>query len=190
VIIDVTLRLSKSWQAKLNYAGLKQLSDDASAQAVFEQVIAIRQAKLPDPKQLPNAGSFFKNPIVTAAKYKNLLRVYSNIPAYPQPNGEVKLAAGWLIEQAGLKGYRVGDVGVHDKQALVLVNYANNNTQGKALVELAKHIQTKVLALFDILLEPEVRMLGASGLINPQILLKSKVEGKFGDKLESKEKSN
>jgi UDP-N-acetylmuramate dehydrogenase len=161
IITEVILNFPKQWKANLSYAGLSELGDNPTAKQVMEQVIQLRQAKLPDPKLLPNAGSFFKNPIVNEEKLKSLKVLYPKIPYYPQDNGTFKLAAGWLIEQAGLKGYREKGVGVHEAQALVLVNHSSE--QGQDIVELAKYVQQAVLAKFEILISPEVRMITASG---------------------------
>jgi UDP-N-acetylmuramate dehydrogenase len=163
LIVEVTIRLAKQWQANLTYRGLDELPNDATAKDVFDKVMAIRQAKLPDPTTLPNAGSFFKNPVVEKQTFQALKVKYPTIPAYPQDNGKVKLAAGWLIEQSGLKGYRAGDVGVAETQALVLVNYASKN--GQDIIHLAQYVQRQVLAKFDIFLQPEVRLLSSNGLI-------------------------
>lgn len=161
IITEVVFNFPKAWQANLSYAGLSDLGDNPSAKQVMDRVISLRQAKLPDPSKLPNAGSFFKNPIVNEEKLILLKNSYPSIPFYPQGEGLVKLAAGWLIEQAGLKGYRDSGVGVHEHQALVLVNYANE--QGKRIVTLAKYVQQQVLTKFDILISPEVRMITAQG---------------------------
>jgi UDP-N-acetylmuramate dehydrogenase len=161
IIIEVVLTFPKAWQANLSYAGLSELGKMPSAKQIMDKVIALRQAKLPDPCKLPNAGSFFKNPIVNEEKLTLLQSTYPQIPFYPQGNGLVKLAAGWLIEQAGLKGYRIKDVGVHEHQALVLVNYSGD--QGKEVVILAKYVQQQVLTKFNISIYPEVRMITAKG---------------------------
>ncbi|MDO6445524.1 UDP-N-acetylmuramate dehydrogenase [Colwellia sp. 1_MG-2023] len=163
LIVEVTIRLAKLWQANLTYRGLDELPSDATAKEVFNKVIAIRQAKLPDPEILPNAGSFFKNPVVDKQTFETLKVKYPNMPAYMQDNGKVKLAAGWLIEQSGLKGYSTGEVGVAETQALVLVNYASKN--GQDIIHLAQYVQSQVLAKFDIFLQPEVRLLSSKGLI-------------------------
>ncbi|MEW6989927.1 UDP-N-acetylmuramate dehydrogenase [Colwelliaceae bacterium 6441] len=162
VIVEVTFKLSKLWQANLSYQGLDLLAKNATAMDVFQQVIAIRQAKLPDPLSLPNAGSFFKNPIVDNALFKVLIKLYPEMPSYPQANEKVKLAAGWLIEKAGMKGFTVNEVGVDKNQALVLVNYASK--KGQDIVKLAHYVQKVVQEKFDIVLEPEVRMLSSNGL--------------------------
>lgn len=161
LIISITLKLPKKWQANLSYKGLNSLPEQTSAQDVMRAVITLRESKLPNPNILPNAGSFFKNPIVTLKKLKGLQKVYPNLPFYPQTDNYVKLAAGWLIEQCGLKGYRLNNVGVHDKQALVLVNYGSNT--GKDIVELAHYVQNSVYEKFAIKLQPEVKIVTARG---------------------------
>lgn len=161
IITHIRLRLPKAWQPKMTYQGLDQLSVNSSPDDIMNQVIKLRQGKLPDPKSLPNAGSFFKNPIITIDQYNSLLLIYPNIPSYPQGDNVVKIAAGWLIDQAGLKGYRVIDVGVHVNQALVIVNYGKST--GKEIVVLAKYIQKCVYEKFEIMLNPEVKMVTAQG---------------------------
>lgn len=162
IITDVILSFSKKWRANLSYSGLNELGPSPSAKEVMEQVISLRQAKLPDPKQLPNAGSFFKNPLVTKEIFANLSSTYLNMPFYPQKNGQIKLAAGWLIDQVGLKGFCNNGVGVHENQALVLVNHTSD--QGKDIVALAQYVQKQVFEKFEISLIPEVRMVTSQGL--------------------------
>lgn len=161
IIVEVVLSFPKNWQPNLSYSGLDELGVNPSPKQVMDKVISLRQTKLPDPKKLANAGSFFKNPVINEKKLKVLKSLYPNIPYYPQADDQVKLAAGWLIEQAGLKGYRENGVGVHKDQALVLVNYESEN--GGDIVMLAKYVQQKVLAQFGILISPEVRMVTAHG---------------------------
>ena len=161
LITQVTLKFPKQWQANLSYAGLDTLAKESTAQRVMDKVIVLRNSKLPDPKKLPNAGSFFKNPIVSAEIFASLIKQYPNMPNYPQPNGNVKLAAGWLIDQAGLKGFRYAGVGVHQQQALVLVNY--DSILGSDLISLAKYIQRKVANKFSVSINPEVRMITSQG---------------------------
>jgi UDP-N-acetylmuramate dehydrogenase len=161
VIMEVVFNFPKAWQPNLSYAGLNDLGETPSAKEVMDRVISLRQVKLPDPRKLPNAGSFFKNPIVNEQTLKSLKSRYPKIPFYPQNHGLVKLAAGWLIEQAGLKGYCQNGVGVHENQALVLVNYASE--QGKDIIALAKYVQQQVLIKFNISISPEVRMITANG---------------------------
>ena len=161
LITQVTFKFAKAWQANLSYAGLDVLEKTSTARQVMMQVIALRSSKLPDPKVLPNAGSFFKNPIVNETDFRLLKQSYPHIPHYPQPNGEIKLAAGWLIDQVGLKGFRHQDVGVHQQQALVLVNYGSYF--GSDIISLAKYIQREVLQKFSVSLIPEVRMITQQG---------------------------
>jgi len=154
-IINVRLRLSQTPKFILNYGDLKALNKKKNlvVKEVRDKVIALRSEKLPDPKVLPNAGSFFKNPLVSASKAQQLNSKYPKIVAYPQNDGQFKLAAGWLIEQADWKGKRIGDVGMHAQQALVLVNY-KNASQAEVLA-LAAQVQASVLDKFDVSLEIE-----------------------------------
>jgi UDP-N-acetylmuramate dehydrogenase len=124
---------------------------------ISDAVIRIRKSKLPDPAELGNSGSFFKNPTVSADVHAHLVANHPSAPGYPQPDGRVKLAAGWLIEQAGWKGFRRGDAGVHTKQALVLVNYGG--ATGPEIWQLAQDIVADVHARFGVLLEPEVNVI-------------------------------
>lgn len=164
VITEVLLSFPKIWQAKLSYTGLQDLGLNPSAIDVMDKVISLRQSKLPDPKLLPNAGSFFKNPVVSKEKLLYLHSIYPNMPFYPQDENQVKLAAGWLIDQVGLKGYCKDGVGVHEHQALVLVNH--NSKNGKDILALAKLVQSKVFESFGILLSPEVHMVTSQGKID------------------------
>jgi UDP-N-acetylmuramate dehydrogenase len=120
-------------------------------------VIAIRQSKLPDPKEIGNAGSFFKNPVVEREVLNQILEEYPDAPNYPAPNGKVKLAAGWLIDQAGWKGKTFDQFGVHKKQALVLVNY--QNADGKDIFQLSEEILRDILNKFGVKLEREVNII-------------------------------
>lgn len=155
VISSVTFRLSRQYQPKLSYAPLAQRFGDQSgvdALEVFEAVCEIRSAKLPDPAILGNAGSFFKNPVVTQSQFEKLLADYPAIPNYPAESGR-KLAAGWLIEQAGLKGFTDGPVGVHKLQALVLVNYGRASRSD--IERLAINVREQVRTKFGVELEQE-----------------------------------
>ncbi len=164
VITHITLRFPKQWQAKLSYQGLNTLAKNSQAKDVMAAVIAIRQSKLPDPSLIPNAGSFFKNPVVSEKEFSSLSAIYPEIPHYPQEGGTIKLAAGWLIEKSGLKGYEENGAGVHSQQALVLTNV--NTAQGADIKNLAQHVQNKVFEKFTIKLTPEVRIISAHGEIS------------------------
>ncbi|KAB1158684.1 UDP-N-acetylmuramate dehydrogenase [Tenacibaculum aiptasiae] len=124
---------------------------------VSDAVIAIRQSKLPDPKEIGNSGSFFKNPVISTSLFQEIQKDFPNIPSYPISREEVKVPAGWLIEQSGFKGKRFGDYGVHEKQALVLVNYGG--ATGKEIYELAQKIQKTIKKKFSIELEIEVNVI-------------------------------
>lgn len=163
LIMEVSLKLPKKWSANLSYQGLDMLSQNSTALMVLEKVVSLRQSKLPNPLVLPNAGSFFKNPIVNADVFSLLLKSHPDIPYYLQHNGDVKIAAGWLIEQSGLKGYKNGDAGVHENQALVLVNYGS--ATGAEILALATYVQKSVFDKFSIWLSPEVRLIGSHGEI-------------------------
>ena len=156
VVVSVTFALPKTWQANLSYNDLAQAFSgvqNATPQAVFDQVVAIRKRKLPDPEQLGSAGSFFKNPIVTREVFQALLERFPSIVHYRMAGNMEKLAAGWLIDQAGLKGVRQGDAGTYEKQALVLVNHGE--ASGAELWQFAEHIRESVFDLFGVTLEPE-----------------------------------
>lgn len=157
VIVAVGFCLNRQGRAKLNYKGLDHLPADANLPAVMNAVIAVRQTKLPDPAKLANCGSFFKNPVVPAAQFELLQQRYPAIANYPQADGQIKLAAAWLIEQVGLKGYQLGGIACYQQQPLVLVN----QEQGTAadLLQLIELIQQCVLDKFQVQLEPEVRLL-------------------------------
>lgn len=158
VITDVTFRLPKQWQALTRYADLNTElgtvgQPAARALDVANAVIAIRRRKLPDPAQLPNAGSFFQNPVVDAACADRLHATHPDMPRYAQADGRVKLAAGWLIENAGWKGRRLGAVGMYQNQALVLVNHGH--ARGSDVVALMQAVQADVLSTFGVPLVPE-----------------------------------
>jgi UDP-N-acetylmuramate dehydrogenase len=156
VILDVTFGLPKDWQPHLRYAELAQaLHGNASpdARTIADAVIAIRRAKLPDPAVIGNAGSFFKNPLVSTEKCLSLLQQFPALVHHAQGDGSEKLAAGWLIDQCGWKGKSVGPAGVYPKQALVLVNHGG--ASGSDIIGLAASIQADVLARYGVMLEPE-----------------------------------
>lgn len=161
VILSVIFRLSKYPVFNTSYGAIEQELQqmnvkELSIQAISQAVINIRSSKLPDPKQTGNAGSFFKNPQIEAEQYEQLKANFPNISAYPLPDGNVKLAAGWLIEQCGWKGYRDGDAGCHAKQALVLVNYGH--AKGEDIYALSEKIITSVREKFGVTLEREVNI--------------------------------
>jgi UDP-N-acetylmuramate dehydrogenase len=161
IILNVTYRLNKTPKFNTSYGAIEQELErmgvqQLSIQAISQAVINIRTSKLPDPAKIGNAGSFFKNPSVTADVYAQLKTQYPNIVGYPNADGTVKLAAGWLIEQSGWKGYRRGDAGVHEKQALVLVNYGN--ATGKEIYDLSEDVMKSVHAKFGVHLEREVNV--------------------------------
>ena len=160
VITDLSLRLrKKNFQLHTSYGALQQelasnKITNPSPKDISQAVINIRSTKLPDPKHLGNAGSFFKNPIVSDKQLKNLKKSFSEIPYYPQSKRYHKIPAAWLIEKAGLKGARDGDVGIHKNHALVLVNYGN--ASGHDIKAFSIMVQQKVQRYFGIQLDPEV----------------------------------
>jgi UDP-N-acetylmuramate dehydrogenase len=158
VVVSVVFRLPKAWQANTNYADVAQelvarAIETPNAQQVAEAVIAVRQRKLPDPATVPNAGSFFHNPVVSSAQAEALAVQYPKLPRYPQADGRVKLAAGWLIEQAGWKGQALGPVGMYERQALVLVNHGG--ATGDDVRRAMNAVQAAVREKFAIELTPE-----------------------------------
>ncbi|OZI26785.1 UDP-N-acetylenolpyruvoylglucosamine reductase [Bordetella genomosp. 9] len=155
-IVSVRFALPRPWQPVLDYPDLRThpaLADAVSARAIFDAVCAIRRQKLPDPAVIGNAGSFFKNPIVTAAQHAVLSDRFPGLVSYPQADGRYKLAAGWLIDQCGWKGRSLGPVGVHDRQALVLVN--RGGARAADIMALANAIRADVQARYGVDLEPE-----------------------------------
>jgi UDP-N-acetylmuramate dehydrogenase len=160
-ITAVGLRLPKAWTPVLGYGPLAALGDAPTAQAIFDTVCATRRAKLPDPAVLGNAGSFFKNPVVTRALADTLKQQYPHMPCYPAGEGQAKLAAGWLIDQCGLKGFAIGRAAVHQEQALVLVNLGGASAM--ELIALAAHVRDSVEQKFGVVLEHEVRFMGLTG---------------------------
>lgn len=162
LITSVHFSFPKAWQPVLNYKELSDLPSTVSGQELMQRIIEVRQMKLPDPDKLANAGSFFKNPTVSQQQADQLSRLHPNLPMYPQADGQVKIAAGWLIEQAGLKGLQQGGAAVHKNQALVLVNHGK--ATGAEVQQLAATIQHTVYKHYGISLEPEVRLIKANGL--------------------------
>lgn len=162
IVTSVVFRLDKFIEYKLDYGDLRAEVEKRGGENIHhvrDAVIAIRESKLPDPGQLGNAGSFFKNPVVSSIVAETLKAEFPAIPVYPAGNGKRKLAAGWLIDQCGWKGFREGDAGIHERQALVLVNYGK--ASGKEIYDLAMRVRESVKKRFNVLLEPEVNLLGA-----------------------------
>ena len=156
IVTKVVFQIPKDWQAKIHYADLaKQFEGkpNPTAEEIFLAVCKIRTHKLPDPKVIGNVGSFFQNPIISNEQYETLLKKYADLVSYPDTPGKRKLAAGWLIDQCGFKGQRMGEVGVYENQALVLVNHGNGTAQD--ILGLAKCIQDKVRKEFGVSLEIE-----------------------------------
>ncbi|MBX2931010.1 MAG: UDP-N-acetylmuramate dehydrogenase [Chitinophagaceae bacterium] len=162
VILNVTFRLNKKPTYHISYGAIeaalqKMKITTLSAKAISDAVIQIRSSKLPNPAELPNAGSFFKNPIISSVQFEELKKVHPTLNGYNEHNQSKKISAAWLIEQSGWKGYRKNDVGCHSKQALVLINYGN--ATGKEIVDLSKAIITDVQNKFGITLQREVNII-------------------------------
>lgn len=163
-ISSITLSLTRrnhrfniSYGAIADYLKSAGSSQDLSVRRISDAVIAIRRSKLPDPADIGNAGSFFKNPSVTADKYQMLKKEFPTMPTFPSENHQFKIPAAWLIEQCGWKGKTFGAIGVHKHQALVLVNYGGG--EGRYIWDLAMRIQQSVREKFDISLQPEVNVI-------------------------------
>ena len=161
LITRVTYGLSRTFQPHLDYGNIRQELErrgikEPTAQQLRDVIIDIRNAKLPDPKIEGNAGSFFMNPIVTRQKYEKLAALYPDMPHYKVDSRHEKIPAGWMIEQCGWKGKSLGRAGVHDKQALVLVN--RGGATGSEIVALCDAICKDVKAKFDIDIHPEVNI--------------------------------
>ena len=161
VITSVTFSIPKIWQAVEHYGELRELSEP-SAMDIFNKVIKVRQSKLPDPKKIGNAGSFFKNPIIGLEHYSQLQKTWPSMPSYALDNiAKVKVPAAWLIDKLGFKGKKIGGIGCHPNQALVLTN--DGSGTGEQLLQLARAIKSAVLQEFSIVLENEVRLIGKHG---------------------------
>lgn len=162
IILNVSFRLQKNAQVNTQYGVIEAELDRAGIAKpgiadVSAAVIAIRQSKLPDPREIGNAGSFFKNPVINISTLKNIQKEFPDVPNYPAGEGHVKLAAGWLIEQAGWKGWRKDNHGVHAKQALVLVNYGG--CSGEEILALSNNIISDIFSRFGVRLEREVNVI-------------------------------
>lgn len=162
-IVAVGIRLRKAWQPRLSYGDLKRIeAHSVTPRQIYDTVCNIRRRNIPDPALTGNAGSFFKNPVISAEEATRLLARYPNAPYYDQPDGRVKLAAGWLIECCKLNGYQLGGAAVHNQQALILINQDGHAT-GQEIAALAQYVRRKVASKFAIWLEPEVRLIAAQG---------------------------
>lgn len=160
IITSVELNLSKApHQPNISYGGLSEKMEGKiiDIQRVAQAVIEIRSAKLPDPRKIGNSGSFFKNPVIPSKQFTELQQQYPQMPHYPDQEGKIKIPAAWLIDKLGYRGYRKNDAGVHQNQALVLVNYGK--ASGTEIKKLAQEIRDKVLENFAIDLEFEVNIL-------------------------------
>lgn len=160
IITAVEIALSHTPRPRLGYGDVErevEARGGVTLRNIREAICSIRRAKLPDPAVLGNAGSFFKNPVVEASVAENLLKTYPEMPHYPAPEGRVKLAAGWLIDRAGMKGRREGAVGVHERQALVLVNHGG--ATGGEVIAFAHKVQETVREKFGIEIDTEVNIL-------------------------------
>tara|TARA_R110002124_G_scaffold282114_1_gene457020 strand:+ start:2716 stop:3744 length:1029 start_codon:yes stop_codon:yes gene_type:complete len=163
VITSVTLALSRNGEPTASYRALSELLEKKhitkpSIKDISDAVIEIRQSKLPDPNEIGNTGSFFKNPVISVDHFNKLKSKYPEIPSYPVTERQVKVPAGWLIDKDGWKGKRIGDAGVHEKQALVLVNHGK--ATGEEIWNLASQIRLSIQEKFNILLIPEVNIIG------------------------------
>lgn len=161
IVTYINMRLSKKPRLSVHYSGLKEELEhcpELTLQAVRDAVIAIRRRKLPDPEQIGNAGSFFMNPVIPVAQFEKLKAQYPDIPSYVAGEGQLKIPAGWLIEQCGFKGKSHGSVGVYEKQALVLVNLGD--ARGHEIALVAESIRMAVLERFGIEIVPEVKYVG------------------------------
>lgn len=160
IITAVEIALSHTPRPRLGYGDVErevEARGGATLRNIREAICSIRRAKLPDPAVLGNAGSFFKNPVVGAAAAERLLAEYPDMPHYPAPEGREKLAAGWLIDRAGMKGHRAGNVGVHERQALVIVNHGG--ATGGEVIAFARTVQARVREKFGIEIDTEVNIL-------------------------------
>ncbi len=162
IISSVTLNLTRNHMINTSYGAIEEILKEWSIkeptiQDVSKAVILIRSTKLPDPKKIGTAGSFFKNPIITLDKYYALKKTWTSLPGYTDSEGHIKVPAAWLIEKSGWKGKRLGDIGVHEDQALVLVNYGRGS--GKEIYNLALEVQKSIFENFKITLDPEVKII-------------------------------
>ena len=161
VITAITLKFPQQWQANINYNGLEDLPSHTSPEAIFTRVVSIRKNKLPDPTILGNAGSFFKNPVITTSLLQQIQSDFPQIPFFPINDKLVKVPAAYLIEQCGLKGHEWGPIATHTKQPLVLINLGE--ALGSDVLHAARCIKEAVQQRFAVILNNEVRLIGAEG---------------------------
>lgn len=165
IIVSIGLRLNKKWRPILKYGALNKLNPAfVTPKQIFNFVCTMRRKTLPDYRKIGNAGSFFKNPLVSEEKYRLLISNHPDMPYYPQADGQVKLAAAWLIDQCKLRGHRIGGAAVHRYQALILINI--DNTTSENIIDLARYVRNTVASTFGVWLEPEVCFIGAVGELN------------------------
>jgi UDP-N-acetylmuramate dehydrogenase len=160
VITGVTFTIPKRWEAVMHYGELKELIEPCAID-IFNKVVQVRQDKLPDPSKIGNAGSFFKNPVIAMGQYNKLQQTWPSIPSYFVDSNNVKVPAAWLIDQLGFKGKKIGGIGCHPDQALVLTN--DGSGTGEQLLQLARNIRDTVFNEFSIIIENEVRLIGKNG---------------------------
>ncbi|MCT7943746.1 UDP-N-acetylmuramate dehydrogenase [Shewanella holmiensis] len=165
VITAVKIRLSTSWKPNLSYAPLNSLNaDTVTAKEVLDMVCHVRQSKLPDPKIIGNVGSFFKNPIIPLERFLELKQQYPNIVGFTHDDKHTKLAAGWMIDNAGLKGFAIGGASIHEQQALVLTN--TGDATGTDICQLAMHVTDMIEQRFGVTLEVEPRLIARFGEVS------------------------
>jgi UDP-N-acetylmuramate dehydrogenase len=162
VILSITLKLAKKPKFNVEYGAIQETLtqngiNELSVKAISDAIISIRQSKLPNPAEIGNAGSFFKNPVISTSHFEKLKTEFGDVPYFPINAETVKVPAGWLIEKAGWKGFKEGDIGVHAKQALVLVNYGNGT--GLEIKHLSEKIQKSVADKFGVALQAEVNII-------------------------------
>jgi UDP-N-acetylmuramate dehydrogenase len=160
IITSVVFRLKHHHIFNTSYGNLQEeieKTGETSLETIRNAVISIRRSKLPDPENIGNSGSFFKNPVIDPMKAEEIKKRHNSMPLFPVTGNRVKVPAGWLIEKCGWKGKRVGNAGVHEKQALVIVNYGN--ATGQEIINLAKQVSESVFSEFQINLEPEVNII-------------------------------
>lgn len=179
-IVAVGIQLTKTWRPIIHYGELNRLDPlSITAKEIFNFVCNLRRKKLPNPAVNGNAGSFFKNSLVSTKRAIKLIKNYPNMPYYRQADNSVKLSSGWLIEQCSLKGYRIGGAAIHKQQALVLINI--DHAVAKDVMALANYVRKQVALKFSVWLEPEVRYISANGEINPkEYFLCKKVRSLYG----------